>query len=136
MRRELRVDPAKKFFDKTVSDRERAIFEGAITLGAIYHQFTGIPISQDPKVIESVEKAIKSTMELQPFKENVEVKIKAEKIKGVGIGPYNYGTLSGSALEARVTAVYGKARATLAMKHIVELNYDLMFIQNVSEEKD
>jgi hypothetical protein len=134
MKRDLGVDPAKKFFDKTVSDRERAIFEGAISLGAIYHQFVGIPISSDPKVIEAVEKAIKLTMELQPFKEKVDVKIRTDQIKGSTKGPYDYGTLNGSALELRVTATYGTAKAVLGMKHIPELKYDLMFIEKVFEE--
>ena len=134
MKREAGIDPAKKFFDRTVSDRERAIFEGAITLGAIYHQFIGIPISKDPKIIEVVEKAIGSTMELQPFKEKVEVKIRTDKIKDSKKGPYDYSTLNGSALELRVIAAYGKAKAVLSMKHIPELDYDLMFIERVSEE--
>ncbi|WXG43971.1 MAG: dihydroneopterin aldolase family protein [Promethearchaeati archaeon SRVP18_Atabeyarchaeia-1] len=135
MSKELKVDPAKKFFDDTVSDRERAIFEGAITLAAVYHQFPGIPISADPRITGVVEKAIKSTMELQPFKERVDVKIRTDKMKGTKKGPYDYDTLSGSALEVRVTAVYGKAKAVLAMKHIPELDYDLMFIEKVSQEE-
>jgi hypothetical protein len=134
MKKEVGIDPAKKFFDRTVSDRERAIFEGAITLGAIYHQFIGIPISKDPRIIEAVEKAIESTMELQPFKEKVEVKIRTDKIKDSRKGPYDYSTLNGSALELRVIAAYGKAKAVLGMKHIPELDYDLMFIEKVSEE--
>jgi hypothetical protein len=134
MKREMGADPAKSFFDKTVSDRERAIFEGAIALGAIYHQFIGIPISRDPKVIEAVEKAIKSTMELQPFKEKVDVKIRTDQIKEAKKEPYSYDTLKGSALEVRVTAKYGNAKALLTMKHVPELDYDLMFIERVSQE--
>lgn len=131
MGRETPIDPAKKFFDKNISDRERAIFEGAITLGAIYHQFTGIPISKDPKIIEAVEKAIKLTMELQPFKEKVEVKINTDQIKESKKHPYNYDVLKGSTLEVKVTAKYGKGKAILTMKHISELNYTLMFIEKV-----
>jgi hypothetical protein len=136
MCKESTADRAKSYFDKSVSDRERAIFEGAITLGAIYHQFTGIPISEDPKVIQAIEKAIKLTMELQPFKESVDVKIRTDQIKGSRKGPYDYGTLSGSALEVRVTAAYGKAKAVLTMKHVPELNYNLMFVEKVSEETE
>jgi hypothetical protein len=135
MKVEAATDPAKRFFDKTVSDRERAIFEGAITLGAIYHQFTGIPISRDPKLIQAVEKAIESTMELQPFKEKVEVKIRADMITDTKKVPYDYSTLNGSMLELRVTSAYGKARAVLSMKHVPEFNYDLMYIEKVSEER-
>jgi hypothetical protein len=132
MEKESEIDQANRFFDKSVSDRERAIFEGAITLGAIYHQFTGIPISSDPKVVKAVEQAIKLTMELQPFKEEVDVKIKREEIKGGTTKPYNYDTLRGSTMEVRVTAKYGNAKATVTMKHIPGLNYDLMFIEDVT----
>jgi hypothetical protein len=135
MEKELVGDKASRYFDKSVSDRERAIFEGAITLGAIYHQFVGIPISKDPKVIEAVEKAIKLTMELQPFKEKVDVKIRKDQIKGTSSDPYDYGSLKGSALEVKVTARYGRAEAVLAMKHVAELDYDLMFIEKVSMER-
>ena len=135
MEGETRIDQTKKFFDKSVSDRERAIFEGAIALGAIYHQFTGIPISRDPKVIEAVEKAIKVTTELQPFKEKVDVKIRKEEIKETNKGPYGYDSLSGSAMEITVTTSYGKAKAVLAIRHIAELDYDLMYIEKVTEQK-
>jgi len=135
MEGETRIDQAKKFFDKSVSDRERAIFEGAIALGAIYHQFTGIPISRDPEVIEAVEKAIKLTTELQPFKEKVDVKIRKEQIKESNKEPYDYDSLSGSTMEVKVTTLYGKAKAVLAMRHITELDYDLMYIEKVTEQR-
>jgi hypothetical protein len=134
MEKESSVDQANRFFDKSVSDRERAIFEGAITLGAIYHQFTGIPISSDPKVVKAVEQAIKLTMELQPYKEQVDVKIRKDQIKETKNEPYNYDNLKGSIMEVRVTAKYGKARATVTMKHVPGLNYDLMFIEKVATE--
>ncbi|MEM3588173.1 MAG: dihydroneopterin aldolase family protein, partial [Candidatus Jordarchaeaceae archaeon] len=49
---------AKRYFGKEVTDRDRAIFEGGITLGAIYHQFVGTPISRDAAVVSALEKAI------------------------------------------------------------------------------
>jgi len=132
MEKESASKKADEYFDKSVSERERAIFEGAITLGAIYHQFTGVPISSDPRVVKAVEQAIKLTMELQPYKEEVEVKINKDQIKEATEEPYNYDTLKGSTMEVRVTAKYGNARATVTMKHIPGLNYDLMFIERVT----
>ena len=128
-------DQAKKYFDKSVSDRERAIFEGGIALGAIYHQFIGIPISSDPKIVETLEKAIKSTMELQPFKEQVDVRIRKDQIRRSGKHSYDYDVLKDSMLEARVTAKYGKTKAVVAMRYIPELDYNLMFVEKVFEEK-
>nr|MDO8098435.1 dihydroneopterin aldolase family protein [Candidatus Njordarchaeota archaeon] len=135
MGKERTNDKAKKFFDKSVSDRERATFEGGIALGAIYHQFTGIPISRDPKIIEALEKAIKLTMELQPFKDQIDVKIRKDQIKGSKRDQYDYDVLSGSALEVRVTASYGNAKALVTMKYVPELNYSLMFVEKISEKK-
>jgi hypothetical protein len=135
MEKERTNDQAKKYFDKSISDRERAIFEGGIALGAIYHQFTGIPISSDPKIVEALEKAIKSTMELQPFKERVDIRIRRDRIKKSGKHPYDYDVLKDSMLEAEVTAKYGKTRAVVAMRYIPELDYSLMFVEKVLEEK-
>ncbi|MCX8191821.1 MAG: dihydroneopterin aldolase family protein, partial [Nitrososphaerales archaeon] len=48
----------RKYFDQSLTDRERAIFEGGIALGALYHQFIGIPICRDRKVVSMLERAI------------------------------------------------------------------------------
>jgi hypothetical protein len=47
------MDVDEKYF-KNISKRERAIFEGAITMGALFHQFIGTPVSI--KSVESLEK--------------------------------------------------------------------------------
>ncbi len=38
------MDIDEKYF-KNISNRERAIFEGAITMGALFHQFVGTPVN-------------------------------------------------------------------------------------------
>ena len=45
----------EKYF-KNITNRERVIFEGAITMGALFHQFVGTPVSL--KTAESLENAI------------------------------------------------------------------------------
>ena len=54
------MDVDKEFFSN-ITSRERAIFEGAITMGALFHQFVGTPISRD--TVESLEKAMKESLE-------------------------------------------------------------------------
>ncbi|MCP8317672.1 MAG: hypothetical protein H3Z51_12565 [archaeon] len=71
----------RRYFDKSVTNRERVIFEGAIALGAIYHQFIGIPICKDEDIIRTLEETISRTMKLQPYRESVEVRIDADMIK-------------------------------------------------------
>ena len=54
------MDVDKEFFSN-ITSRERAIFEGAITMGALFHQFVGTPISRD--TVESLEKAMEEVQE-------------------------------------------------------------------------
>jgi len=124
---------AKRYFDKSVTDRERAIFEGAITLGALYHQFTGTPVSRDPRVIQALEDAMERSMALQPYREKVEVKIDAQAIGRSKRHPYDYETLRGSMIDAKVQTRYGRTRAILRMRRVPELQYTLMYVEKVEE---
>ena len=42
------MDVDKKYFSNLTS-RERAIFEGAISMGALFHQFVGTPVNKNTK---------------------------------------------------------------------------------------
>ena len=55
------------------SDREKAVFEAGIKLGALYHQWVGTPISRESAA--SVETAIEKAVILQPFVEEITVKL-------------------------------------------------------------
>jgi hypothetical protein len=123
----------KKYFDKSVTDRERAIFEGGIALGAIYHQFTGIPISKDRDVIKTLEESISRSMKLQPYRESVKVKIDADMIKAGKSHTYDYETLKGRHLDVRVKTRYGNAKATVRMRYIPEIDFTLMYIEKLEE---
>jgi hypothetical protein len=115
-------DPARKYFDPKVTDRERAIFEGAITLGALYHQFVGTPIHD----ARTLERAIEQAALAQPFIERARVRIRCPK--GRRRHPYAYPELSGEMLTIKLDARYGKARARVGMRYVKELDYPLMFI--------
>jgi len=130
----MEPDPARRFFDPSVSDRERAIFEGGIALGALYHQFVGTPVSSDRRVIKALEEAMEATIAVQPYRERVHVRIDEGALQREGKAPYDYQTLKGRHLTVEVTVRYGRARATVAMRHIPELRFNLMFIKEVMEE--
>ncbi|MCP8319114.1 MAG: dihydroneopterin aldolase family protein [Candidatus Methylarchaceae archaeon HK01B] len=123
----------KRYFDKSVTDRERAIFEGAIALGAIYHQFVGTPICKDDDIIRTLEEAIRKTMRLQPYRESIEVKINDSLIKGQKDHPYDYETLKGKHLDLKVKTGYGGAKATVRMRYIPEIDFTLMYIEKLEE---
>jgi hypothetical protein len=55
------------------TDRELAIFEAAIKLGALYHQWVGTPVSRTSA--ESLEKAIEKSVILQPYVEEISVSL-------------------------------------------------------------
>jgi hypothetical protein len=56
-----------------ITERDRAIFEAGIKLGALYHQWVGTPISK--KSAGSIESAIEKAVILQPFVEQITVRI-------------------------------------------------------------
>lgn len=117
-------DPARKYFDRSVTDRERAIFEGAITLGALYHQFVGAAI-HDAKALE---RAMEQAALAQPFIEEAKVRIKCPR--GRRKPPYMYPELEGRMLSIELVAKYGEARVKVGMRYIRELDYPLMFISS------
>ncbi|MEM2905677.1 MAG: dihydroneopterin aldolase family protein [Candidatus Bathyarchaeia archaeon] len=131
----MQRDPAGQFFHPSVSERERAVFEGGIALGALYHQFVGTPISSDAKVIKALEQAIEACIRVQPYRERVQVRIDEAALKREGTEPYDYQTLKGRHLTVEITIRYGAAKATVAMRHIPELQFNLMFIKEVTEER-
>lgn len=124
---------ANRQFDPSVTDRERAIFEGGITLGALYHQFAGVPVIRNRKILLLLERTISQTMKLQPYKERVKVRIRDSEVTGSRASPFDYSELDGKMLESEVVSRYKGCRATLAMKYIPELKYNLMYIERVEE---
>lgn len=122
----------RRLFWKGVSDRDRAIFEGAITLGAIYHQFSGTPIVKREGVLTALEKAIESTMSCQPYIEKVEIKIDRMKAKS-GAHPYDYGELSGKNTKIKVISRYGNTRAYFGIRFLPRLNFPLAYIEKIEE---
>ena len=121
------MDVDEKYF-KNITKRERAIFEGAITMGALFHQFIGTPVSI--KNVESLEKSIADAMILQPCISNVEIKIKREILNKVE-NEFDYISLTGEMLDVKVVSDYSDNRAVIRLKFIDELNYPLMFVEEV-----
>ncbi len=123
----FKLDLEDKYF-KNISKRERTIFEGAITMGALFHQFIGTPVSIE--TVEVLEQAIKDSMELQPCINEVEVKIDREVLEEVK-NEYNYISLTGEMLDVKVVSEYEGHQASIRMKFIEELQYPLMYVETV-----
>ncbi|MEG3224450.1 MAG: dihydroneopterin aldolase [Methanobacteriales archaeon Met13] len=117
----------EKYF-QNISHRERAIFEGAITMGAMFHQFVGTPVNK--KSVKSLERAIKDAMELQPCIDKVEVKIDLEMIFDFQ-SEYEYVSLTGEMLDVTVVSSYHDRKAISRMHYVEELQYPLMYVKKV-----
>ena len=121
------MDVEEKYF-KNISKRERAIFEGAITMGALFHQFIGTPVSINS--VESLEKSIENAMTLQPCINKVEINIDRKFLEIIK-NEYDYISLKGEMLDVKVVSEYSNKRAVIRLKFIEELNYPLMYVEEV-----
>jgi hypothetical protein len=118
-----------KYFGN-LTPRERAIFEGAITMGALFHQFIGTPVNN--KTVKSLERAIEESMELQPCIKKVEVKIDREMLDEA-LNEYQYLSLTEDMLDVKVVSEYGGVRIVVRMRYVEELHYPLMYVESVDE---
>ncbi len=126
--KDSREAKADSFF--TCTDSERAAFEAGIKMGTIYHQFVGVPLSVQN--VGTLEKAIESGSRVQPFVEEVRVRIDRTKLKDKR-GQYDYVSLTGDMLDVTLVVKYKTARVRASMKLIEEMNYPLMFIEEVEK---
>lgn len=108
------------------SDRERAIFEAGIKLGALYHQWVGTPIAQESAA--SVESAIEKAVILQPFVEEITVRLNRTLMQKNAFG---YSELSGLMFDVEIVTRVGFSycRAALAPEN----GYPLMRILECHE---
>lgn len=113
---------------QNITPRERAIFEGAITMGALFHQFVGTPVSIENA--KGLEKAMEDSLELQPCIESVNVEINLQTLKEAG-NEYQYLSLSGEMLDVRVVSRYSGVRVVVRMHYIEKLQYPLMYVESV-----
>jgi dihydroneopterin aldolase len=119
----------EKYF-KNISNRERAIFEGAITMGALFHQFVGTPVNL--KSAPNLEKSIKTAMELQPCIDEVEVEINRKMLEE-SKSEFDYVSLSGEMMNIKVISKYDDKKAILMMEYIEELKYPLMYVKEADK---
>jgi hypothetical protein len=92
-----------------LTDKETAIFEAGIKLGALYHQWVGTPISRQSAA--SVETAIEKAVILQPFVEEITVRLNRDLMTE---NTFGYSELAGLMFDVeiitRVNFSYCRAR--------------------------
>ena len=119
----------EKYFSN-ISNRERAIFEGAISMGALFHQFVGTPFNKTN--IDSLEKAMEESFALQPCIDKVEVSIDLDRLDKA-MTEFEYTSLSGDMLDVKIYSKVVDVLAVIRIKFIEELNYPLMFVEEIIE---
>ena len=123
------MDVDKEYFSN-ITTRERAIFEGAISMGALFHQFVGTPVNKDTK--ESLEKAMEESLNLQPAIEKVEVEIRFDKLEQ-SMTEFDYTSLTGDMLDVKIHTKVDDVIAIIRIEFIEELNYPLMYVEEIKD---
>ena len=123
------MDVDEKYFSN-ITSRERAIFEGAISMGALFHQFVGTPVNKDSK--NSLERCMEESLKLQPAIENVEVKIRFDKLEE-SMTEFDYTSLNGDMLDVKIHTKVDDVKAVIRIEFIEELNYPLMYVENIED---
>lgn len=113
------------------TDRDNALFEAGIKLGALYHQFTGSPVNLN--TVSSLEQAIQESISVQPYVEEISVKIDRDMLKGKLNDEFGYSELQGPMLKVKITVRYGSSRVKVGMEYDPELRYPLMKILEIKE---
>jgi hypothetical protein len=93
------------------TERDMVIFEAGIKLGALYHQWVGTPISR--KSAGSIEIAIEKAVILQPFVEQITVRLDRTLMTQ---NVFGYSELSGLMFDVEIVTRVGftYCRARLA----------------------
>ena len=124
------MDVDKQYFSN-ITTRERAIFEGAISMGALFHQFVGTPVNKNTK--NSLETSMEESLKLQPAIEDVKVNIRFDKLEE-SMTEFEYTSLTGDMLDVRIFTKVDNVNATIRIEFIEELNYPLMYVEDITED--
>ena len=115
------------------SDRDHALFEAGIKLGALYHQFVGAPLSLSG--IASMETAIADSIRAQPYVEDITVQINEKLVREQLNESFQYTELKGCMLTVRAVIRYESAAVHVSMEFNEKLNYPLMKIDRIEEKE-
>lgn len=103
------------------TEREQAIFEAGIKLGALYHQWVGTPVS--PGTAPGLENAIEKSVSLQPFVKQIQVSLDTGRMSPNSFG---YSELQGLMFQVEIATRVGHASCRARLRP--EGEYPLMEI--------
>ncbi len=117
--------------EKNRNDRDRAVFEAGIKLGALYHQFVGTPISGD--TADGLARTIEDSIILQPCVRSVGVSIDREMVEKKQNLKFGYCELEGRMLHVSIQVRYKNVIAHAELSYDEENDYPLMKIVKIEE---
>jgi hypothetical protein len=115
-----------------ITERDNALFEAGIKLGALYHQFTGAPVNIS--TIDSLEQAIKESISVQPYVKKISVTIDRDMVTSRTGEKFKYCELEGRMLDVEARITFGNTTATVGLKYDQSLDYPLMHIIDIVEK--
>jgi hypothetical protein len=114
-----------------VNERDRAVFEAGIKLGALYHQFVGTPISLE--TIDDLERTIEQSVALQPYVRSVSVSIDREMVQKKLNPKFKYCELEGRMLNVSLQTLYKNTIVQTELVYDEAQDYPLMSIKKIEE---
>ncbi|MDD5473025.1 MAG: dihydroneopterin aldolase family protein [Candidatus Methanoperedens sp.] len=114
-----------------INNRDRAVFEAGIKLGALYHQFVGTPINEN--TVDGLERIIEESIGVQPFVRSVSVSIDREMVGRKQNPKFKYCELEGRMLHVSLQVLYKNIIATVELAYDEEQDYPLMSIKMIGE---
>jgi hypothetical protein len=115
---------AKLLAGPRLSPRERLLFEAGIKLGGVFHQYLGIPVTA--RTAPALARAIEAAVGLQPFVEQVRVRIDVGRGGKAGQGRYAYHYLVPEMLTVTLRVREGEHSVAVRLEYRPELRYPLM----------
>jgi len=114
-----------------VNERDRAVFEAGIKLGALYHQFVGTPINLE--TIDDLSRAIEHSIVLQPYVRSVSVLIDREMVAKKQNPKFKYCELEGRMLNVSLQILYKNTIAYAELEYDEGLDYPMMSVKKIEE---
>lgn len=114
-----------------VNERDRAVFEAGIKLGALYHQFVGTPINLE--TIDDLSRAIEQSIVLQPYVRSVSVLIDSEMVAKKQNPKFKYCELEGRMLHVSLQILYKNTIAYAELEYDEGLDYPMMSVKKIEE---
>lgn len=114
-----------------VNERDRAVFEAGIKLGALYHQFVGTPVNTE--TLDDLSRMIEQSIILQPYVRSISVSIDSERVRKKENNKFRYCELEGRMLHVSLQILYKNTIAYAELAYDEELDYPLMRINKIEE---